>query len=148
MKARTRSAAVFAVSILGCGGGAAEVATPTPPTLVVTAADLRGNAVGLPPAIDPRLLDPYRTAGDKVIAPNGDVLTIARQTGQTIRASFKYCLDTSGRVANVVVLQSSNVPSYDLHVTTRMKRWAFKPVVLDGKPIEVCSAATFLTSAR
>jgi TonB family protein len=94
------------------------------------------------------LLEPYRTAGDKQITPDSDVLTAARDTGHTIVGVFKFCVDETGQVTRVVTLQSTQVPSYDQKVIRKMKLWAYSPIVVDGRATAVCGAITFKVNAH
>jgi hypothetical protein len=106
--------------------------------LVVTLADLQPNSVGLPPAISPKLLEPHRLTGKKNITPD------AIQPSMNLRGSFKICLDVEGHAADIKVLQSTGHATYDRKIVAHMWQWSFTPVVLDGNPIPVCTAATFI----
>lgn len=138
---------VSAVELGACAGNASASRTTTP--LVVTAADLTPSSrADVPPAIAPELLEPHRLTGEKTIIPDGDTIAAVYQSGVRLIGSFKYCLDVEGHVSRVVVLKTTRVPSYDERIINEMNRWAFTPVILDGKPIPVCSAATFIFTAR
>jgi hypothetical protein len=138
---RTNGAAFWSVALLSAF--LPERTTPSaPPASQITTADLQFSDVGHPPAIDPRLLEPLRIAGSKIVEPNDD----AMKTGHRIKGSFKYCLDVTGHMTSVTLLQTTSVPSYDNKIASEMAHWAFRPVVVDGKPTAVCSAATFIFS--
>lgn len=111
-------------------------------TARVTSADLKPSSAGHPPSISPKLLEPHRLTGDKNITPDN------MHPGMNLRGSFKLCLDIEGRAARVVVLQPTGLPSYDQEIVENMQRWTFTPVVLEGKPIPVCTAFTFIFSSR
>ncbi len=118
---------------------AATTSTASPPA-EITDADLRPDTNGGPPAIAPSRLEPLRVEGEKTIVPDGDVMLAAQKSGQVLKGSFKYCLDETGRVARVTMLQSTGVSGYDTKITAKMNQWAFRPVVVGGKTIAVCSA--------
>jgi len=61
----------------------------------------------------------------------------ARKTGQTLQGAFKYCVDDSGQVTNVVTIQSTQVQNYDAKIATAVKKWTFKPVLLEGRAVAV-----------
>ncbi|HTR54438.1 MAG TPA: hypothetical protein VMJ10_27285 [Kofleriaceae bacterium] len=132
---------------IGCGDNEKHEAT-TASAHEITTADLTPSPDGGPPVVSPRLLEPRRVAGDKAVTPDPDVITAAANTGATLRGSFKYCLDESGHVMQVTTIQSTQAVNYDAKIARAMKEWAFRPVIVDGKAVAVCSAAVFLFSAR
>ena len=48
-------------------------------------------------------------------------------------------------VVSAKPLKSSGVPDYDkLLVTTILGTWKYKPVLVNGRPVPICSAVTFI----
>lgn len=130
---------VAAIAHTGCGG--AETAPPAPPsTAPLTAADLRPRVNGGPAVIAPSRLEVFRIAGEKMILPD--------DLGFSRRATVKFCVDESGRVTTVAVLQASGDDRYDAKVMATVHHWAYRPVVVDGQPTAVCSAITFIYNHR
>jgi TonB family protein len=124
-----------ALLAVGCIAGDPVSAGP------ITAAELHPGPNGTPPRVAPNRLEPLRIAGEKTILP--DEKRISR------RASFKFCLDESGRVADVKLLEASGDDQYDAKISaTIQQRWAYQPVVVEGKPTAVCSAVTFIYNSR
>ena len=81
-----------------------------------------------------------RIAGDKTILPDDKAFSR--------RAAFKFCVDESGRVAAVTLLQTSGDEAYDAKIIAKMQQWAYRPVIVDGHPTAVCSAITFIYNRR
>ena len=75
------------------------------------------------------------------------MISAVSQSGHKIKGSFKYCIDEAGHVTHIAVLESTHAASYDMKIAKEMARWAFQPVIGDGKPIAVCSVATFIFTA-
>ena len=89
--------------------------------------------------IAPSRLEALRIAGDKTILPD-DM--------QSRRSTFKFCLDVTGKVGDIVPLQSSGDGRYDAKIERAMQKWAYRPVIVDGQPTPVCSAVTFIFNQR
>jgi hypothetical protein len=136
----------FAIALSACGGTSSTPRATTP--LVVTSADLRPGADGQPALIAPSRLEMHRLRGEKIITPDDDTKHAVAKSRLRLVGTFKLCLDTSGQPTSVDMLQSTGVASYDQRILNEMRRWAFTPVVLDGKPIPICTAVTFIFTAR
>ena len=145
---------VLVLAVAACGGAKTSSPSTTAPSTMpspfrpLTAADLRPSANGSPPAVAPSRLEPLRVAGTINITPSDEVKAAAQQTGHTLRGTFKYCVDETGQVTNVTVLQTTQVEAYDAKIVREMQKWAYRPVVVDGHATAVCSAATFIFSVR
>ncbi len=99
-----------------------------------------GHLVYFVPPID---LEPLRVAGTKNIVP--DDTDKAHLWGRRLQGSFKLCLDETGHYERGEVLQSTGVPGYDARIArTLMTEWAYRPTVVDGVAIPVCTAITFI----
>jgi TonB family protein len=130
---------VAAIAHVGCGG--AETAPPAPPNPApLTAADLRPGVNGGPAVIAPSRLEVLRIAGEKTIVPYDK--NVSRHS------SFKFCVDESGRVTTVTLLQPSGDDRYDAKIMAAVHQWAYRPVIVDGHPTAVCSAITFIYNHR
>ena len=148
MTCRVWRASLMIVCVASCGENEKHSAATSSAAQEITTADLTPSPSGGPPIIAPRLLEPRRVAGEKNVTPDSDVITAAASTGATLRGAFKYCLDESGRVVQVTTVQSTQAVNYDAKIARSIKEWAFRPVIVDGKSIAVCSAASFVFSAR
>ena len=101
----------------------------------ITAAELRPGTNGSPPMVAPNRLEPLRIAGDKTIVPDDR---------QSRRGTFRFCLDEAGKVTEVAALQTTGDGLYDAKIVTEMHRWAYQPVVVEGRHTAVCSRITFI----
>jgi hypothetical protein len=96
-------------------------------------------------AVAPKELEALRAEGDPKIAPDAaEARLVERCNIARVVASFKLCIDPSGTPIVVELLRSSRLPAYDGKLITAMWTWRYKPYLLDGKAIEVCSAVTFV----
>ncbi|HUH04058.1 MAG TPA: energy transducer TonB [Kofleriaceae bacterium] len=103
------------------------------------------------PQVVPQVaLEQQRIAGDKNILPPDEVKLAMKRASQTrLVTALKMCLDANGVVAPVDVLKSSGHPSYDQLLTTTIERtWKYTPFKINGKPVPVCTAVTFIYNQR
>ncbi len=90
-----------------------------------------------------------RISGEKMITPSDHDKTRIQLSGvERIVAAFKVCIDGNGAVQRVVTLRPSGLDSYDQKIEAGIRTWKYKPVLRDGKPIEACTAVTFIYSQR
>jgi TonB family protein len=116
-------------------------ATPALPAEAVPAGKTRN--------VPPNELEANRIRGNKNIMPDEFVKRAIQAAGETrVVASAKLCIDTAGEVSEVRILKSSGYPGYDETIVSEMKQWGFRPYEVDGKPVAVCTAITFIYSQR
>jgi hypothetical protein len=128
----------------GAPPGAAPPGAAPPGDSAPGAADIGEPAA--PPA-PVRMVAPdklHRLTGDPAIPPSDDVKRAAG--GKPFAAAIvKLCLDPGGKVASTRLVKSSGVPAYDDQIQAVMKEtWTFSPGEVDGRPVAVCTAVTFL----
>lgn len=100
-----------------------------------------------PQVVAPTALEQNRLTGNSLITPDDDTKKdIARSGKDKIVASFKFCVDTAGTVTTVTKLKSSGFPGYDAKLAAGIKTWTYKPYLVNGKLVAVCTAATFIYS--
>jgi hypothetical protein len=81
-----------------------------------------------------------RVSGNKWIEPPAPMAWSGRMVG-----TFKVCLDTTGKPAEVRALRTTGSPAYDEKViSTITETWAYTPVIIDGHPIAMCTQVTFI----
>jgi protein TonB len=120
-----------------------------------------GGYVGAPPPpppppppappqnVPPTLLEAQRLAGDKVIVPDDDTKKQILKSGKDkIIGSFKLCITKFGDVSAVTMLKSSGFPAYDQKIQRGMQTWKYRPYVVNGKDVPVCTAVTFIYSQK
>ena len=92
--------------------------------------------------INPLDLAPLRIVGSPIVVP--DDQDKIHLYGKRLVGSFKLCLDETGHYERGIVLQSTGVLRYDAKIARTMMEWVYRPYVVDGVAIPVCSAVTFI----
>jgi hypothetical protein len=100
--------------------------------------------------VPPTLLEGSRIAGEKMITPDDVTKTeISRSGKDRLVGSFKLCLSTAGAVSQVTQLKSTGFPAYDSKILNKMRtEWRYKPYMVNGKAVPVCTAVTFIYSQK
>src|SRR5205085_3058245 len=99
--------------------------------------------------IPPTLIEAQRIAGDKVILPDEETKTeITRSGKDKIIGSFKLCVTPDGNVASVNMLKATRFEKYDVKIMREMRTWRYRPYLVNGKAVPVCTAVTFIYSQR
>ena len=129
----------------GVEGGVAEgvldspaVAPPPPPPPA-------------PPAnVPPTVLEQARIAGEKNIVPDDVTKTeIARSGKDKLVGTYKLCLTNGGEIKSVVQMKSTGFPAYDSKIQNTIRgEWRYRAVMVNGKPVEACTAVTFIYSQK
>jgi hypothetical protein len=96
------------------------------------------------------MLEGSRIAGEKMISPDDVTKTEIQRSGKDrVIGSFKLCLTVDGGISNVNMLKSTGFPAYDSKITTKMRgEWRYKPYMVNGKAVPVCTAVTFIYSQK
>lgn len=95
------------------------------------------------------LMEGKRIAGERFIVPDAETKSLVAQIrGAKVRGTFRLCLDEAGRVESVLPMKSTGLPAYDRDLLAGMYRWRYSPYAIDGKPVPVCTAVTFIYSQR
>ena len=103
-----------------------------------------------PQNVPPTLLEGSRIAGEKQIVPDDVTKTeISRSGKDRIIGSFKLCLTNAGAISSVTQLKSTGFPAYDNKILTKMRNeWRYKPYMVNGKAVPVCTAVTFIYTQK
>ena len=97
----------------------------------------------------PSLLEGSRVKGNKEIHPDDVTKTEIQRSGkEKLVGSFKLCLSIEGEIANVNQLKSTGFPAYDQKIVREMRGWRYRPYMVNGKAVPVCTAVTFIYSQR
>lgn len=100
-----------------------------------------------PQNVPPTALEVQRIAGEKAIVPDDVTKTEIQRSGkEKLVGSFKLCVTAGGVVSTVSMLKSTGFPAYDTKITTEMRRWQYKPYLINGNAVPVCTAVTFIYS--
>lgn len=91
------------------------------------------------------MIEGHRIAGDKFIHPDERTQRAMQKANvRSTASSFKICLGVDGVPTEIVALRPSCFPRYDEHIKERMREWRYSPYVVNGEPVAVCTAVTFV----
>ena len=97
------------------------------------------------PKIVPQVaLEAQRISGEKDIQPPNDVATAISRSGKGVVGVVKMCLTSGGSVQKLNVLKSTGHPGYDNKIKTKMREWRYRPFMVNGKAVPVCTSVTFI----
>jgi len=95
------------------------------------------------------MLEGHRIAGDKNVVPDNDTKLKIQASGKDrVVGSFKLCVKDTGDIASVTVLMSTGFTAYDARIEAAMKTWKYSPYFVDGKPVPVCTAVTYIHTQK
>jgi TonB family protein len=90
-----------------------------------------------------------RTAGETSIPPDEKTVAAFDRAGTYgALTSWKVCIDATGAVVEASVITSSGSISWDHELADGIRAWKFKPYLVDGQPVRVCTSYTFQWKAR
>jgi hypothetical protein len=124
-----------------------EIALPPPPAAPLnTVADHTMGAVAMPlPGPLTVVHGPQRISGTTQLVPDEATRNaMAARKLSRITASWKLCLDRTGKVTAVTKLKGSGFASYDHALEAAIHEWVYAPYKADGRAVPVCTAATFV----
>ncbi len=115
-------------------------------TLVTAPPPPRPPAPPAPPkVVAAQILEGQRIAGNSQISPDDVSKTELSRSGKTkVIGTFKICIATSGAISQVTQLKSTTLPAYDQKIASELKSWKYKPYVVNGQAVPVCTAVTFV----
>ena len=152
---------LVAALLLACGSkpradsGSATTTTREPDTIADAGpvplgrrADPGDDAGAGPPELPPKVvpnsvLEPQRASGSLAIEPDAPERAVIAKSGKSVVTVVKLCVKSSGAVAKIRLLKSSSYPAYDQKILNAMKDWTYRPIAVDGQPVDVCTAVTF-----
>ena len=111
-------------------------------------------APAVPPPTEPQIvpqvaLEQQRIAGEITITPPDATKLDMKRTGKTrLVATIKMCLSTAGTVGALKLLRASAYPTYDQLLMARMKEWRYRPFLLNGRAVPVCTSVTFIYTQK
>jgi len=100
-----------------------------------------------PQNVPPTLLEGQRIAGNKQIIPNDVTKTEIQRSGKDkIVGSYKLCITVDGNISSINQLKSTGFGAYDAKIQGEMRNWRYKPYLVNGRAVPVCTAVTFIYS--
>jgi hypothetical protein len=98
------------------------------------------------------VLEGYRIDGSKMIVPDDTTKTDIASHGEPPRqivAAVRVCLDATGGIDQVALVQSSNFAAYDTKIVDTIRNtWRYKPYTVNGVPKSVCTHVTFIYTQK
>ena len=109
----------------------------------------------IPPAPPKPLYVPHvaieqkRTAGETNILPDEETKARLNDAGlPQLDAVVEMCLSKKGHVRRLRIVKSTEYPAYDRKIRREMNQWNYRPYLLDGKPVAVCTMVTIIYRAK
>lgn len=120
----------------GVSGGVVDAPPPPPPPPPPPAP---------PQNVAPQMLEGSRIAGNKNIVPDEVTKTAIMRSGKDkIVGSFKLCITNGGQVSQIKKLKSTGFAPYDTKIEREMRGWRYRPYMVNGRAVPVCTAVTFI----
>lgn len=127
----------------------ASPSSPSPRQVPSSVSPMGGDPSGVPRNVAPKILEALRITGQKAIYPDPDTRkALAASSHPRLVGSFKVCITTRGSVESVAVMRSTGSISYDRKIERTMYAWKYRPFLVDGEPVNTCTAVTFIYSQR
>ncbi len=124
----------------GVAGGVITEAPPPPPPPPPPAP---------PQNVPPTLLEGSRIAGEKDIRPSDPTKTEIQRSGKDkIVGSYKLCITVDGAINTISQLKSTGFPAYDGKIQSEMRSWRYRPYMVNGRAVPVCTAVTFIYTQK
>jgi periplasmic protein TonB len=102
-----------------------------------------------PQNVPPTMLEGSRIAGEKMIVPSDVTKTEIQRSGKDkVVGSYKLCITVGGDVNTISQLKSTGFGAYDAKIQSEMRSWRYRPYMVNGKAVPVCTAITFIYSQK
>lgn len=125
------------------GGGPALETLPFPPPR----SENGKRPIVLTPGV--RLLEGKRIRGNKSIAPDADTKAVISSRGRArVVGAFRFCVSEAGDVYAVMPMKSTGYASYDRDLVAAIQQWKYRPYMVDGTPVPVCTNVVFIYDQR
>jgi periplasmic protein TonB len=100
-----------------------------------------------PPMVAPNALEQQFMAGERNISPDDTTKTDIKTSGKDrVVTKYRMCIDAGGGVTTLSLMQSSGFADYDKKIAREMRQWRYRPFMVDGKAVPVCTVVTFIYS--
>ena len=95
------------------------------------------------------LLELQRVAGNTDIQPSRQTrASMLRDGVSSVKAAVRVCVDTTGLVFDSTLTERTGYTEYDSKILEAIHEWQFRPYVLSGTPVSVCSTVEFVYLPR
>ena len=100
-------------------------------------------------SIPPQVMTALRTSGETQIHPSRNVKNqIIDDRKAQVVGTLKVCIQASGAIASATMLSSTKYPEYDQQLVEAVRRWHYRPYLVNGVPTPACSAVSFVYSIK
>jgi periplasmic protein TonB len=97
-----------------------------------------------PTVVPISVVEAGRVSGNPDIQPPASVTREMRDKGQQkLIVAVKLCLNSQGTPTSVQFARRSGFPEYDDLIESEMLKWRYRPTMVNGKAVAVCTAVTF-----
>jgi TonB family protein len=105
--------------------------------------------VKAPGFVPPTVLNSLRTSGETQVHPSTSTQhQMMRNDDRDVRGVVKLCLSPDGGVASATMQRSTGYAEYDQTILSAVRRWRYRPYMVNNTPVAACSTVTFLYSIR
>jgi TonB family protein len=95
--------------------------------------------------VAPNVLDMNRISGKTQIEPDYQTkLQMIDDHKLRVVATFKVCIDESGSVSSASLLASTKYSAYDGKLADAVRRWRYRPLMVNGEAYAACAPVTFV----
>ena len=104
-----------------------------------------------PPIVNvaPTIMQGLRISGDTQIHPSRVVKSQILTDGKTkVIGTLKVCIQETGSIGSVTLLNSTKYPEYDQQLLEATRRWHYRPYTVNGKAMRACAAVAFVYSIK
>lgn len=107
------------------------------------------EAPRLPVSVAPAALDLQRVSGNDDVHPSKETRGAMLRDGvSSVRGVVRLCVDTAGTVTASTITEATGYPDYDRKLVAAVREWRYRPFLLDGVPVSVCSTVEFIYAPR
>jgi TonB family protein len=102
-----------------------------------------------PVTIEPRALHDQQLSGDtNVPASKLTRDSMIRNRVSSLKAVIKLCVDTTGLVTDSTLTERTGYTEYDSKLLEAINEWHYRPYLINGTPVTVCSTVEFIYSPQ
>ena len=96
-----------------------------------------------------RALHDQQISGDtNVPASKATRDSMIRNRVSSLRAVVKLCVDPTGLVADEALTERTGYTEYDSKLLEAIHEWHYRPYLINGTPVTVCSTVEFIYSPQ
>ncbi|HEY0481676.1 MAG TPA: DUF4215 domain-containing protein [Kofleriaceae bacterium] len=102
-----------------------------------------------PITIDPSALKPQRISGNDDVQPSKATRAAMIRNGVgSVKGVVRLCVDTTGLVTESALTERTGYTDYDSKLLENVHGWHYRPFLLNGSPVAVCSTVEFIYSPQ